>query len=316
MAARRTANLVVDRFDLTPPVDVQALLEAQAEFHRVDWPIDNVDAIVTGFVSASSKPVVYIRATENLLRERFTMAHELGHLVLPWHLPEANCSVDEDEFELHDPTTEQQADLFASTLLVPDRWLAELMNAHSDDMTRILQELNSTEVSTAAALQALRRYLLPGWVFEAYGGRSVIATNGTQLPSEQPTPRTLAEAANASGEALLNGGTVHWFKFSASMTLPIKSFEDTRTDHQILIDAIAGCGASEDDYGRIAASANGKVGGTLREAAGRPASETYEAMVHKLADWDYASLLESSDFCLWLAQKANAIESGQTKRKS
>lgn len=314
MAARRTANLLVDRFDLTPPVDVQALLEGQAEFHRVDWPYEDVDAIVTGFASASGKPVVYVRATENLLRERFTMAHELGHLVLPWHLPEANCSVDEGEFELHDPTTEQQADIFASTLLVPDRWLAELMNTHADDMTRILQDLNSTEVSTAAALQALRRYLLPGWVFEAYGGRSLVATSGTQLP-DNANRRTLAREAHASGEALLNGGKVHWFKLSASVTLPIKSFEDLRTDHRILVDAIAGSGASENDYARIAASANGKVGGTLREAAGRPASETYEAMLHKLAGWEHASLLKSDDFHLWLAQKAIAIESGQTKRQ-
>lgn len=314
MAARRIANLLVDRFDLTPPVDVQALLEARADFHRVDWPHDDVDAIVTGFASASGKPVVYMRATDNLLRERFTMAHELGHLVLPWNLPEANCSVDEGEFELKDPTTEQQADLFASTLLVPDRWLAELMNAHADDMTRILQDLNSTEVSTAAALQALRRYLLPGWVFEAYNGRSLVATSGTQLPDEvhwQPLQRQ----AHATGEALVNGGTVRWFKLSASVTLPIKSFADLRTDHQILVEAIAGSGASKDDYARVAASANGKVGGTLREAAGRPASETFEAMLHKLANWEHASLLDSDDFRLWLAQKASAIESGQTKRK-
>ncbi len=281
----------------------------------MDWPYDDVDAIVIGLATASSKPSVYVRATDNLLRERFTMAHELGHIVLPWHLPAANCSVDEDEFETHDPTIEQQADLFASTLLVPDRWLAGLMNRHADDMTRILQELNSSEVSTAAALQALRRYLLPGWVFEAYGGRSIVATNGTRLPAEQPTSSSLAALASASGDALLNGRTVRWYKFSETVTLPVKAFDDQRTDHEILIAAIASSGAAEDDQAKIAASANGKVGGTLREAAGRPASETYEAMMHKLADWDYASMLGIDDFRLWLAQKATAIEIGQTKRR-
>ena len=281
----------------------------------MDWPYDEVDAIVTGFANASGKPAVYIRATENLLRERFTMAHELGHLVLPWHLPAANCSVDEAEFELQDPTTEQQADLFASTLLVPDRWLASLMNAHADDMSQIIRELNGTEVSTAAALQALRRYLLPGWVFEAYGGRSVVATNGTQLPEDAPRRQVLESTAHATGDALLNGQTVRWFKFSQSATLPVKSFDDVRTDHEILVDAIVKHEGLRDEVSRITASANGKVGGTLREAASRPASETYEAMLHKLADWDYASLIESSDFRLWLAQKARAIESGQTKSR-
>jgi hypothetical protein len=305
---------LVDRLDLTPPVDVLALLEAEADFHRVDWPYDDVDAIVTGFAIAD-RPTVFLRATENLLRERFTIAHELGHLTLPWHLPAPNCAVDEEEFETHDPTIEQQADLFASTLLVPDRWLAGLMNEHADDMTRIIQELNSAEVSTAAALEALRRYLLPGWAFEAYGGRSIVVTRGTHLPTAQATRARLAADANSAGEASLNGGTVRWFKFTTSMTPPVKSFEEDRADHAILMDAIIGSGAPSDEQVRIAQSANGKVGGTLRDAAGRPAGETYEAMIHKLEDWEHAALLSNDDFRLWVAQKARAIEAGSTKRK-
>jgi len=66
VAARRIANLLVERFDLTPPVDVQALLEQQAEFQRVDWPHEDVDAIVMGFANAD-KPTVFVRATDNLL---------------------------------------------------------------------------------------------------------------------------------------------------------------------------------------------------------------------------------------------------------
>lgn len=304
----------MERLDLTPPVDVQALLEAEADFHRVDWPYDDVDAIVTGFADAD-RPTVFLRATDNLLRERFTIAHELGHLVLPWHLPAPNCSVDEEEFETHDPTIEQQADLFASTLLVPDRWLAGLMNEHSDDMTRIIQELNAAEVSTAAALEALRRYLLPGWAFEAYGGRSIVVTRGTYLSTEKVTRSSLVADAASTGEASLNGGTVHWFKFTTSTTPPVKSFEDDRTDHSILLDAITASDAPAEEQVRIAQSANGKVGGTLRDAAGRPAGEIYEAMIHKLQDWEHAHLLATDDFRLWVAQKARAIEEGKTKRK-
>jgi hypothetical protein len=314
VAARRIANLLVERLDLTPPVDVQALLEAEADLHRVDWPYGDVDAIVTGFAD-SDRPTVFLRATENLLRERFTIAHELGHLTLPWHLPTPNCSVDEGEFETQDPTIEQQADLFASTLLVPDRWLAGLMNKHADDMTRVIQELNAAEVSTAAALEALRRYLLAGWAFLAYGGRSTVMTRGTHLSTASVTRASLMTEAKATGEASLNGGTVRWFKFTTSTTPPVKSFDDDRTDHAILMDAIIRSGVPSDEHLRISQSANGKVGGTLRDAAGRPAGETYEAMIHKLADWEYAALLANDDFRLWVGQKARAIEAGSTKRK-
>lgn len=313
VAARRIANLLVERLDLAPPIDVQGLLEVEADFQRVDWPYGAVDAVVTGFING--RPKVFLRATDNLLRERFTIAHELGHLMLPWHLPAPNCSIDEAEFETHDPTSEQQADLFASSLLVPDRWLAGLMNAHGDDMTGLIRELNTAEVSTAAAMQALRRYLLPGWAFETYGGRAIVVTPGTNLPATNLSRSNLAEGALSSGEASLNGGSVRWFKYTASLTLPVKSFDDERSDHEILMDAIKASGAPQEDWRRIAQSANGKVGGTLREAGGRPASVAYEAMLHKLGDWEHTMVLGNSMFRLWLAQKARAIEGGNTKRR-
>lgn len=317
MAARLTAGLFVERRDIAPPIDVQGLIEEQVDLHRVDWPHERVDAVCVGLGQSGVRPTVFIRATDNLLRERFTMAHELGHLVLPWHLPSPNCQIDDNEFEFHSGTTEQQADIFASCLLVPDRWIADLVTAHREDMSQIIREMNTAEVTTAAALQALRRYLLPGWVFVAYGGDSVVATRGTVVPTSGSGFRSrLEERSFGHGAASLNGHELRWYKLSASASLPTKQFGDERSDHQILLDAIEHCQTDFDREARgIAASANGKVGGTLREAAGRDASETYEAMIHRLEGWEYAALLGDDDFLLWLAQRSRAIEAGETKRK-
>jgi hypothetical protein len=212
---------------------------------------------------------------------------------------------------------EDEADVFASCLLAPDAWLLSLVAAHQDDMTSLLREMNTPEVTTAAALHALRRCLLAGWAFVAYGGTMVITTRGTNLPATIPKAR-LVEAldglSHGSGEAQLNGYPVMWFRLAAQSELPERDALDTRTDHQILMDAIALIEPDESLRARIAASANGKVGGGLRDAAGRLAAETYQAMRHRFEGWEHDELLEQPDFLLWLAQRSRAIEAGTTKR--
>jgi hypothetical protein len=89
-----------------------------------------------------------------------------------------------------------------------------------------------------------------------------------------------------------------------------------RSDHQVLLDAIA---VFEHDQGKakaIANSVNGKVGGTLNRASGRNAVEMYQAMLHRLSTWEHAQLLEVADFRLWLAQRVTAIQTGSTKRRA
>jgi hypothetical protein len=162
-AVRRAAELVVTRLDLRPPVDIRRLLRDRvARLERLDWPQDNVDAILTGLDSDPSSLAVFIRESDNPQRERFTMAHEFAHIVIPWHIPAPTCTVDDQHIELDARALEREADLFASCLLVPDRWLADVIGAGEPDMESVLAQLAEADVSTAAALQALRRYLLPG----------------------------------------------------------------------------------------------------------------------------------------------------------
>jgi hypothetical protein len=302
---------------LEPPVDVEALLRSRAELTRVDWPIDGVDAVLTGLAGDPRRVAVYVRATANLFRERFTMGHELGHLLLPWHLPNANCEVGDGDLDLPTFSLEDEADVFASCLLVPDAWLLDQVRRCGEDMSKLLREMNVAEVSTEAALQALRRYLLAGWVFVSYGGSRVVSTRGTKLPDVRPDAmeEALRRECHSHGAASLNGYPVKWYRMIDSSVLPEKAPDDARNDHQILVDAIAMVEPDPGRHASIAQSANGKVGGALREAAGRPAGETYQALRHRCKQWQHMELLGQPDFLLWLAQRARAIEQGTTKRR-
>lgn len=321
LVARRVAGLLVERLNLTPPVDVEAIIRAQAELHRVDWPFNHTDAILLG-LGSSRKPRIFYRATQNPFRERFTLAHELGHLTLPWHLPQANCSIDETVetdaglMGVGRYTTEDEADVFASCVLIPDRWLHDLVRDHGDDMTRILRELNEAEVTTQAALRGLRRVLLAGWAFTAYRSQTVIATPGTNVPWRDSIDvvEQLTESSVAHGSADLNGFPVQWFQLAETAVLASRADDDGRKVAQILKDALAET-APDEDIPRMVQVCNGKIGGSLREWAGRPAEETYSSLLYRFQNSELAQLLEISDFRLWLAEKARAVENGETKRR-
>jgi hypothetical protein len=108
---------------------------------------------------------------------------------------------------------------------------------------------------------------------------------------------------------------VHWFRLAQSAALPVRPDHEARSSHELLVYAIR---AVEVDPGRVTGmvhSANGKVGGTLNEAAGRPAEEIYVAMTHCLSDWEHRWLLDVPDFRLWLAEKSRAIEQRGPQRR-
>lgn len=313
MAARRAARYFVQREGLRPPVDVESLLAAHVfRVERVDWPVSGVDAVTHGL--GTNRVSVFVRATDNLLRERFTMAHELGHLILPWHLPRASCQVGSAQLD-DESTLENEADIFASCLLAPDAWLTELYNRHEGDMSLILGALNAVEISTPAALLAMRRHFLAGWAFHRSRGNEWFVTPGTGLtPRGLPTADVQA-AATAWGTASLNAEKVRWYRFSEVIAeLPARAPGDLRTPHRILVDALAAASTSEAPI-TLAQRLNGMFAGALQEGAGRPAGETYAAMALRISQSEHAGLLDVVGVRLWLAERCRAVETKTVKRR-
>lgn len=308
-AVRAVARRYVAKHDLAPPVDPRLLLEQihGAEVYREAWPLEEVDAILTGF---DENPAVYYRATDNALRERFTLAHELGHLVIPWHTPNSSCASGDGEPDSTPRTNESEADLFASCLLVPDLWLQELLNRHGVDMSAILQELDTVEVTTIAALRGLRRMLLPGWVFVAYQGDVWIASAGTSLgPAELRTPglEWLRAECRQSGSATINAYPIEWFRMHEDALLPPFD-EDARTNRELLLQAISVVTASITEQRHLEQVANGVVGAMKNKTSGRPAGQAYSALLYKIGEHEeLQALLDVDSFKTWVARRSREI---------
>lgn len=58
-------------------------------------PVDGVDGVCLNLKTADKTPTVIVNADSARTRQKFTLAHELGHIIIPWHLGTFIDKVDE-----------------------------------------------------------------------------------------------------------------------------------------------------------------------------------------------------------------------------
>jgi hypothetical protein len=161
--AERAAARLVATLGLVPPVDVPAVLERFATLEVAEIP-GGCDGLVLGLGTAChDRPTVILNRTPNRARALFTLAHELGHILLPWHLGDS-LACDTRTIASRNPH-EAEANAFAGSLLLPSTWLETyVVGPAPDDVPRMLREIADTGVSAHVACIRLARHLPPGHV--------------------------------------------------------------------------------------------------------------------------------------------------------
>jgi len=105
-----------------PPVDLLRILKSHGiEYVEVDDFPDTVSALI---VESETRTYAAINSKEHLHRQRFSLAHELGHFFLHRggradEIPTIDNPPSEDWQEGGKAPAEAEADLFAGELLVP-----------------------------------------------------------------------------------------------------------------------------------------------------------------------------------------------------
>jgi len=152
---RRYARLFAAHHDVVPPIPISDLLRVVADV-EVDVLPGEADAIVLRKPEQRPRVIISWGLTDN--RRRFTLAHELGHIVLPWQdgtafcHPRATYAAGGD----YHVGLEAQANRFAGELLVPRPWLAERISVDSTDLAdQIVGISKLAEVSPITASIAL-----------------------------------------------------------------------------------------------------------------------------------------------------------------
>lgn len=130
---------------------------------------------VSGYtrITKNGQPEIVVNAKEPEGRRRFTMAHELGHIIMHWGYPESKISKDQmtilyrqDSYYNSDLYEyEKEANEFAAQLLAPidviERVIVEPVSSFEEDQldflsSRIAESFNITKSFANVQLKKLR----------------------------------------------------------------------------------------------------------------------------------------------------------------
>jgi hypothetical protein len=310
------AVTLVDRFSLTPPVDIYSLAARFADVQECDWPF-SCDGVALGL--SSSRPKIFLKKIDNSRRMRFTLAHELGHVLLPWHVETVQCDMQQQGYpeegvtESPNPigiTQEHQANSFASHLLVPRGFLRDIAPGYVR-VPDVLSRLEQANVSAAAGVVALASTLPAGYAFLVRGMTRMIRSPGTELPfnwtgiSPDLRPALLEYSVN-SGQVTHQGQSVEWFEFiEQSDDEPL---DELRGSMEILVSALQESSLYQDTEA-VARSITAKVGGVLSARRDLSSASDIQALLKYKFSMDsrYATLLDSAEFRIYLAKKSMEV---------
>ncbi len=140
-AEKAAASLLEEHKINVPPVNVQSLAEALGASVRLEQLDPNVSGLLVR--SPDRRVVIGVNAQHHPNRRRFTIAHEIGHLVLHKETP----GVFVDEHMVHfraDASSKQtdpkevEANFFAAALLLPKEMLvADIRERQLDAMDEV-----------------------------------------------------------------------------------------------------------------------------------------------------------------------------------
>jgi Zn-dependent peptidase ImmA (M78 family) len=108
-------------------------------------------------VRLEDSPVIAHNPEHATGRSRFTIAHELGHLILG-HLDEVHVDVNAleggNDKPSYDPKQERDANTFAANLLMPAEWVRD-RHAEGASLSEMAQELQVSEAALGYRFMAL-----------------------------------------------------------------------------------------------------------------------------------------------------------------
>ena len=163
---RQIARNLRAEYALALPVDPQTL----ADRLGIQVCHTELDTDIDGYVTMDhAGDVITINTKKRYApRQRFTLAHEIGHVVIPWHTGTIQCNTDNPSASLSDRKKvdfqEEEANVFASELLIPSDWLKKRMKRAKNFERLLTNVTDGTKASVMACLYAIEPLLPSGEV--------------------------------------------------------------------------------------------------------------------------------------------------------
>lgn len=155
--AYEMARQVLRKYKITKvPTDLEVICKGLGvEYVELNDPKELDGALL----EMNGMRIAMLNRAKSFVRGRFTLAHELAHICLEhgkrdFYDPEATRELDEDMPENIKPAKEQEADAFASELLIPTERLKE----YQSELKNLDKMAEKFQVSTQAMSIAINRF--------------------------------------------------------------------------------------------------------------------------------------------------------------
>ncbi|WP_298852917.1 ImmA/IrrE family metallo-endopeptidase [uncultured Sphingomonas sp.] len=161
----RMAARLIERLKLTPPIDVETICRGFAELSYKNFPIE-IDGLCLDLKVLGKRPKVWVSRSSPPVRRRFTVAHEIGHIIIPWHTGTIIDDIDVPRSGERDRYREMEAEAnrFAAELLMPSPWTIGL-SERSEHVAGLMHTIHQiANVSLPAAFLKAARYGRNGFV--------------------------------------------------------------------------------------------------------------------------------------------------------
>lgn len=151
------ASRVLAIRNLTPPYDLTELANEYGDVEFINLPF-GADGIIIG-IGELARPKILINSDAPETRKKFTLAHEVGHIVIPWHTGTIVSHLDPGEEDFDYKFMESEANRFAAELLMPTDWLCQEFETSTTIEEYFRSTLNKSGASRDAAFFKIFRSL-------------------------------------------------------------------------------------------------------------------------------------------------------------
>ena len=247
------------------------------------------------------------------------MAHELGHILIPWHVGAVVIDhvdpVGSDpprNWSTKDWVMENEANIFAAELLMPHSWIKDLI-AVTPDLSEAHRRVSS-ECKTSALSSAIRlsQLLSDKIVYASKKNGKVEFSGRTDGTIASPLDWGIdfsSDAFNYSEQhyvSTISGRSLHWWKLPQEIRIDTA---DERSWREILDGILHDICESDDELVQYKKSINGVIGYANSKCRDKSNIDAVvSACVQRLCDRpNYHAVVDHDDFLTFIRKRAGDI---------
>ncbi len=309
------ARLICKKHKISPGFDVRKFAEIFVTIEEAIIPY-SIDALFLGLNARIDKPKLILNSQSHYRRQRFTLAHELGHYFIPWHAGLIICHIDPNSRMRNRIYSDMEAEAnhFASELLMPKSWISGLIEK-SKTIDAIVNEIYNTGVSYIAASIALCRSLPPGCLFIQTDNIGHIEHSGASrgsgvraLGCGASFDPTIYDGLTSEHYVFESGSSrIHWFKFKMSISGK-KTKRDFRDSREIINELLDDIEPKKESRVKLLQKINGIIGAANSMHSFDKETEMLSFLHQRfVSNEGLRFLLNHEEFNLFLSKKSEEL---------